>query len=174
LRLFQDGTNAVRFYEISNYNKEIQKLPKQELEEIRIENYPSDLFHNFISFFQGKSSNYNISNKEFLEKTNIEVKMKDQNNPNIDLNTAQSLTKNTKQSTHATSNGGLLKVTAFDLTKSKDTDFALQEIIRRQRKEKQENENKNKSANSSSSKNFNSIKSSVSKDVYRGSQKLHK
>ena len=157
-----DGTNAVRFYEIENTNKEIKKLPKYSLEELRVENFSSDLFHNFVNFFRRKPANYNIGNKEFLDKTNQTQTLIDKDNSN-DIQTApQTYLNTTKQSTHFTSNGGVLKVTAFDLTKNKDTDFALQDLMRRQEIGKSE-ATRTKSQSQFNSPSFDSINNAANK-----------
>ena len=121
-----DGTNAVKIFEITNSNNNFKKLPKKELDELRIENFSSDLFHNLKNFFQGKSSNYNINYKVNYPEKNLNDSTKVINDTSTSFNTAKSITH------HTTSDGGMLTVTAFDMSNKKGTDLALQDIIRRQ------------------------------------------
>lgn len=122
-----DGSNTVRSYEIVNSNNNVKKIHKSSLEDLRLENFASDAFHNFLNFFGGKPSNVNIKNKGAPE-----IKKSEQEANSVPLADPNIAPGGKFVSHHTRNDGSLLTVTAFDLTKQKGSELALQDFVRRQ------------------------------------------
>ena len=112
-----DGKNPVRFFEIANANKQVKKLHKSNLTELRIENFLGDAFNNLMAFFRGQNSNVNLDNKLIKDKYNEK---------NTTLN---DISSNKVVSHHTRNDGSMLTVTTFDYSSEKTANPVISDYI---------------------------------------------
>lgn len=112
-----DGTNPIRFYEIVNANKQVKKLHKSNLTDLRIENFLGDAFNNAIAFFRGQSSNVNLDNKLRREKYKEKIR------PSNEISSHKLV------SHHTRNDGSMLTVTTFDYANANGANPVISDYI---------------------------------------------